>query len=66
MEVEMYKMTFKISNNANELIILGEEFVKNNKNKGFLIIDNKKIKLNSKYDISNVNFSQKKNKIGIK
>ena len=30
-------------------IILGEEFVKNNMNKGFLIIDNKKIKLNSKY-----------------
>ena len=63
MEVEIYKMTFKKGNNANELIILGEEFVKNNKNKGFLIIDNKKIKLNSKYDISNVNFSQKKIKL---
>ena len=63
MEVEIYKMTFKKRNNANELIILGEEFVKNNKNKGFLIIDNKKIKLNSKYDISNVNFSQKKIKL---
>ena len=43
MEVEIYKMTFK-RNYTNELIILGEEFVKNNKNKGFLIIDNKKIK----------------------
>ena len=63
MEVEIYKMTFKKRNNANELIILGEEFVKNNMNKGFLIIDNKKIKLNSKYDISNVNFSQKKIKL---
>ena len=63
MEVEIYKMTFKKRNNANELIILGEEFVKNNMNKGFLIIDNKKKKLNSKYDISNVNFSQKKIKL---
>ena len=35
MEVEIYKMTFKKRNNANELIILGEEFVKNNKNKAF-------------------------------
>ena len=60
MEVELYKMTYKIRNNSNELKILGEEFVKNNKNKGFLIIDNKKKKLNSKYDISNHNFSQKK------
>ena len=58
MEVELYKMTYKIRNNSNELKILGEEFVKNNKNKGFLIIDNKKKKLNSKYDISNHNFSQ--------
>ena len=34
--------------------------LKNNKNKGFLIIDNKRKKLNSKYDVSNHNFSQKK------
>ena len=58
MEVELYKMTYKKRNNSNELKILGEEFVKNNKNKGFLIIDNKKKKLNSKYDISKNNFSQ--------
>ena len=60
MEVELDKMTYKIRNNSNELKILGEEFVKNNKNKGFLIIDNKRIKLNSKYDISNHIFSEKK------
>ena len=58
MEVELYKMTYKKRNNSNELKILGEEFVKHNKNKGFLIIDNKKKKLNSKYDISKNNFSQ--------
>ena len=63
MEVEIYKMTFKKRNNANELVILGEEFVKNNMNKGFLIIDNKKIKLFSKDEIFNNNFSQKKIKL---
>ena len=49
MDVEIYKMTYK--KRKNELVILGEEFVINNKNKGFLIINNKKNKQNSKLAI---------------
>ena len=56
MEVEIYKMRYRKRNsNSNELIILGEEFVKNNKNKGYLIVNNKKKKLYSKDVISNKN-----------
>ena len=45
MEVEIYKMIYKRSNNIKELKILGENFVKHNKNKGNIIINNKKEKL---------------------
>ena len=58
MDVEIYKMTYK--KRKNELVILGKEFVINNKNKGFLIINNKKNKLNSKLAISINNFTQEK------
>ena len=61
MDVEIYKMTYK--KRKNELVILGEEFVINNKNKGFLIINNKKNKLNSKLAISINNFTQEKIKM---
>ena len=44
MDKEIYKMTYKIENNIEELRIVGEEFVKNNRNKSILIINNKKIK----------------------
>ena len=43
MEVDIYKMLYKASNN--DLRILGNIFVKNNKNKGKLIINNKKQKI---------------------
>ena len=43
MEVELYKMIYKKENiNTNDLRILGEVFVKNNRNKGLLITNNKK------------------------
>ena len=42
MEVELYKMKYKIEKKINKLRILGEVFVKNNRNKGSLIINNKK------------------------
>ena len=45
MEMEIYKMFYKKGKNSNNLRILGEDFAKNNKNKGKLIINNKKIAL---------------------
>ena len=45
MELEIFKLTHKKEIKANNLRILGEEFVKNNKNKGKLIINNKKYPL---------------------
>ena len=43
--MELYSMTYKLEKNQTNLRILGKEFVNNNKNKGFLIIDNKKMHL---------------------
>ena len=45
METEIYKMVYKINKNMTNLTILGEEFAKNNKNKGKLVIKNKKFRL---------------------
>ena len=45
MEFEIYKMTYKIEKNNTKLRILGEYFVKNNKNKGKLMFNNKKYSL---------------------
>ena len=42
MEVEIYKMIYDIENNIDDIRILGNTFIKNNKNKGKLIINNKK------------------------
>jgi len=53
MELEIYKMTYKIEKNLSLLRILGDDFVKNNKNKGSLIINNKKCTLNSIISIRN-------------
>ena len=44
MEAVLYKMTYKKDNNSTDLRVLGEIFVKNNRNKGILIINNKKKK----------------------
>ena len=46
MEVEIYKLEFSLQKNANASRVLGEYFVKNNRNKGKLIINNKKFILN--------------------
>ena len=43
MEVDIYKMLYKIKNTNINLRILGDIFVRNNKNKGKLIINNKKM-----------------------
>ena len=42
MEAEIYKMKYNASKNTETLRILGETFVKNNENKGKIIINNKK------------------------
>ena len=61
MEIEKYKMIYKIENKSNNLRILGDDFVKNNINKGKLIINNKKFSLKSIISINEV----KKGKIEI-
>ena len=45
MEMERYKMFYENKNNHQSIRILGEEFVKNNKNKGYIIYNNKKYPL---------------------
>ena len=42
MEVERKKMVYEIRKNINYIRIFGEEFIKNNKNKGKIIYNNKK------------------------
>ena len=61
MEFEIYRLSHKKEIRTNNLRILGEEFVKNNRNKGQLVIDNKKIALQAV--ISNYNFKQNKMKM---
>ena len=64
MEKEIYKMIYKINKKAaNNLTILGEEFVKNNKNKGKLSINNKKQFLKNSITIDNIKQSKLKIKI---
>ena len=45
MEMKCYKMIYKIEKNTEKLTILGKDFIKNNKNKCKLIINNKKYSL---------------------
>ena len=54
MEAEIYKMTYKIGKNQRNLRILGEDFVKNNRNKGFLNINNKKYPLKEIISANNI------------
>ena len=59
MEVEIYKMLYKITKSTDNLRILGETYVKNNKNKGKFIIRNKRERIKSILSIKNL----KQNKI---
>ena len=75
MEVERYKMIYKINKNLynniklnNKIRIFGHNFVKNNKNKAKLIINNKKYKLEEYINNNNINSKEltaDKLKIGI-
>ena len=51
-------MTYKIDKNIQKLRLLGKEFVKNNKNKGKLIINNKKVPLKDKISIKVIQKNQ--------
>ena len=55
MELEIYKLKYKIFENyINNLRILGDDFVKNNRNKAKLIINNKKYLPESLISINNI------------
>ena len=64
MKVERHKMSYKIDNNdsKNKIRILGYDFVKNNSNKGKIIINNKKSMMKEYIIIDNI----KDNKIKVK
>ena len=55
MDMEIYKMEYNIRNKTNKLRVIGEDFMKNNKNKGKLIINNKKVPL---YDIISFDYKE--------
>ena len=62
MELEIYKMLYNRANN-NNLRILGNNFVKNNKNKGKLIVNNKKQKITEFINIILINDNRIKIKL---
>ena len=53
MEIEIYEMKYKAKKDDKNLRILGDIFVTNNKNKGKLIINNKKYPIKSYISINN-------------
>ena len=79
MKAERYKMIFKLKKDKNEIYfigknfvekekeeglrILGEDFVKNNKNKGKLVINNKKSNLRELIPFNDINNNKLKIKI---
>ena len=63
MESERYIMMYNVKNSIDKLRILGKEFVENNKNKGKLIIHNKKYCLTEFNPI--INYNKKELKINI-
>ena len=68
MEIIRYQMKYKIGKrgrNNNNLNILGKDFVKNNINKGKLIIENKKYYLKEYIKLNNYNFKKSEIKIDI-
>jgi len=54
MEIEVYKMIYKMEKDKYNLRILGEVFKNNNKNKAKIIINNKKYPLNDVLSIENI------------
>ena len=55
MDLERYKMIYKLKNSKDNLRLLGKEFVENNKNKGVIVINNKKYNLTEFNPIINYN-----------
>ena len=55
METEKYKMIYQIKKQEQEDInILGKKFAENNKNKGKIVYNNKKYKLNYIFSIKGI------------
>ena len=54
----IYKMGYKIEENQNKLKILGTNFVKNNRNKAKLVINNKKSNLKDELLLKDINFPE--------
>ena len=54
MKAGIYKITYKNTKNIGHLRILGEEYVKKNKNKAKIIINNKKYILNNIVSFDNI------------
>ena len=62
MEIEEYQMIYKLNKNE-DIRILGEEFVRNNKNKGRIIYKNKNYSLVGKFKTKNITKNTLKIKI---
>ena len=54
MDFERYTVKYKTQKFSNNQRILGKEFVKNNRNKGILLIKHKKYKINEYIEINNI------------
>ena len=63
MEFERYKLIYEIMKKNNALRILGEDFVKNNKNKGRIIYKNKKYSLKGLFKSKDINSEKLKIKM---
>ena len=51
--MDLYRLKYKLEKNNSKIRILGKKFIENNGNKGFLIINNKKISLTEVAQIKN-------------
>ena len=57
-KIEIYKLKYKKKENSDEIRILGYDFTEKNRNKGRLVLNNKKFPLNSLINIKDMKKSQ--------
>ena len=57
--MDEYIMTYAITKNYNNIKILGKDFVRNNKNKGKIVYNNKKFPLQETINISDLKINGK-------
>ena len=63
MEMEKYLMLYEIDKDQNALRVLGEEFVRNNRNKGIMIYKNKKYSLKGLFRPFDIKYNKLKIKM---